>query len=492
MEKKKKKFKVSIRFKGILMIFVFAFVIVEVAVAYYAISISSRNKKHYLNAADSFSQSMTEVVNIDDFAYLKEKVDTIFQPLESIPDDNSSKEDMDAYLAKYQDVINDPKYETTRSFLKKMVNTNKSNYVDCSYLGYVSKKNGKDYIVYIADSDETDNAVYPGVVEEIDKKNKEVVGKPERGFPAYETKSKYGHLIISGSPLEKDGSVIGYVFVDISMTAVRKSQASAIIRLFSYLVITIALIAVVGVVLVHLIFVRHLNKLNKVAKSYSTDRPEETHRAFINLKIHTHDEIEELADSIKLMESDINLRLKQLTEMNNELMAHKKHAEEMSILANKDGLTGVKNKAAYNNEVEILNKAIALKEKVAFGIVMVDLNYLKNTNDEYGHDAGDEALIKLTNLICETFKHSPVYRIGGDEFVAILKNNDLMNVQRLLYKFNAGVDSSLKGVNLPDNEKISAAIGFARFNSKTDRSVEDVFKRADKAMYDRKREMKNN
>ena len=491
----KKRIKVSIRFKGIILILVFALFIVAIAMSYYAIIITNRNKKTYKAVADSFSSSLTQVVDVNDFVALKGKVDHYFKDLTEYPDKESSSEQITKYYADCLEIRESDEYLRLRPFLLGLAESNKSTNVDCAYLGYVSKVANKDVIVYLVDSDQTENAVYPGYVEEITKVNQKVVSDPDRGFPAFEIKSSYGHLITSGSPLYEPGKKgieppVGYCFVDIQMSKVRADQAKSITRLFIYLLVTISLIAVIGVFIVHFVFVKHLNKLKKVATSYNSDHPEETHRSFINLKINTHDEIYDLAESIKKMESDINSRFVQLSEMNKELLASKKHAEEMSILANKDALTGVKNKIAYDSEVKAINKAIAAHEKISFGIAMVDLNYLKNTNDEFGHDVGDKALIKLTNLICDTFKRSPVYRTGGDEFIIILRGNDLNNIDELLEQFNKGLDESIRKFNLPDDERISAAIGFAKFNKKIDRTVDDVFKRADTAMYERKREMK--
>ena len=95
---------------------------------------------------------------------------------------------------------------------------------------------------------------------------------------------------------------------------------------------------------------------------------------------------------------------------------------------------------------------------------MVDLNFLKRINDTYGHEQGNIAIKKLCYIVCHVFEHSPVFRIGGDEFVIILENDDYKNIESLIKEFN-------------DNASI-------------DSSAANVFKRADKAMYNRKREMK--
>jgi diguanylate cyclase (GGDEF)-like protein len=125
-----------------------------------------------------------------------------------------------------------------------------------------------------------------------------------------------------------------------------------------------------------------------------------------------------------------------------------------------------------------------------FGIAVIDMNFLKRVNDIYGHEQGNVAIRKLCDVTTQVFSNSPVYRVGGDEFVVILKGVDLENVDSLIEQFNAKLGSLKKDEHLEPWEKISAAIGFAAFDPATDASVENVFRRADRAMYARKKQMK--
>lgn len=93
-------------------------------------------------------------------------------------------------------------------------------------------------------------------------------------------------------------------------------------------------------------------------------------------------------------------------------------------------------------------------------------------------------------LVCEVFEHSPVFRIGGDEFIVILKFRDYRNVDRLIDDFNARLEAVQKDDTLKPWEQISAAIGYAKFDKTVDHTVDDVFKKADQAMYERKKAMK--
>ena len=121
---------------------------------------------------------------------------------------------------------------------------------------------------------------------------------------------------------------------------------------------------------------------------------------------------------------------------------------------------------------------------------MIDLNYLKRINDTFGHEKGNVAIIKLCKLVCEIFVHSPVFRIGGDEFVVILRTSDYENIESLISKFNKELDLIEKTEGLSPWEKTSAAIGYAIFDESSDTGYESVFCRADKAMYERKKAMR--
>ena len=113
----------------------------------------------------------------------------------------------------------------------------------------------------------------------------------------------------------------------------------------------------------------------------------------------------------------------------------------------------------------------------------------KITNDTYGHDKGNKLIVSAAQLISNTFKRSPVFRIGGDEFLVILQNRDLEDLEELLEKFDN--ECSNESVSVEEgNIPISIAKGFARYDFSKDSNFVDVFNRADDAMYENKREIK--
>ena len=98
-----------------------------------------------------------------------------------------------------------------------------------------------------------------------------------------------------------------------------------------------------------------------------------------------------------------------------------------------------------------------------------------------GHSAGDDYIRSACEIICNIYKHSPVFRIGGDEFVVILKGGDYNKRDELVYKFKKKQDENRnKGL-------VTLASGMSEFKSDMDMNVQDVFKRADSRMYENKK-----
>ena len=155
-------------------------------------------------------------------------------------------------------------------------------------------------------------------------------------------------------------------------------------------------------------------------------------------------------------------------------------------IARRDGLTGVKNKYAYHeleeNIQENLDHGLGY---LPFALAVCDINGLKQVNDTKGHAAGDAFIQEACKMICDVFLHSPVYRIGGDEFVVFLTGNDHLYRYELCDKFKAEVLKNEKKEGTP-----IVAIGMAEYDDAVDRTVLDVFKRADERMYRNKKDLK--
>lgn len=178
-----------------------------------------------------------------------------------------------------------------------------------------------------------------------------------------------------------------------------------------------------------------------------------------------------------------------------DLIDHLKiYIDDLNSKAYKDPLTRVKNKAAYDIWSRQTNELLKSEDEMVqeqFAILMLDCNLLKEINDRYGHPRGDLYLQNAAHLICEVFAHSPVFRVGGDEFVVILLNDEYHNRRKLMQKFSDEADR-INAEAKNGWEEINMAMGLSVYNPRQDTCVEDVFKRADQAMYKDKREWKQN
>lgn len=157
--------------------------------------------------------------------------------------------------------------------------------------------------------------------------------------------------------------------------------------------------------------------------------------------------------------------------------------EAERVIANKDALTGIGNKYAYTRKEAEVNKEIRNGTVRPYAIVVCDLNGLKQVNDTRGHKAGDAYICEACRLICELYDHSPVYRVGGDEFAVFLRGTDYEHRDELLMELNRISDENIQ------SGKASVAAGMAGYEP-ADQEMHDTFGRADERMYDRKRQMK--
>ena len=129
-----------------------------------------------------------------------------------------------------------------------------------------------------------------------------------------------------------------------------------------------------------------------------------------------------------------------------------------------------------------MDRQIAEHRQAPFALVVCDVNNLKMVNDTQGHQAGDQHIRDACMIICDIFKHSPVFRIGGDEFTVIAQDKDYTHMEELIGKVrDHNAEASRTG-------GVVIACGMARFEN--DVCVASVFERADHTMYENKNKLK--
>ena len=167
-----------------------------------------------------------------------------------------------------------------------------------------------------------------------------------------------------------------------------------------------------------------------------------------------------------------------------EQIRREQEREQAVNAVNRDALTGVKSKHAYTETEREIDRDIQAGTADPFAVVVCDVNGLKQINDTLGHKAGDQLIKDACKVICNVFKHSPVYRIGGDEFVAILRGGDYAVRQELMEQFCQKNRTSVQG----QNQRIAG--GLSVYRPDEDGALAAVFERADARMYENKRKLK--
>jgi len=184
--------------------------------------------------------------------------------------------------------------------------------------------------------------------------------------------------------------------------------------------------------------------------------------------------------------------------LKNAFITHRRNMElnflniQLSTLMEKDSLTSVKNRTAYDKYVNEIEKKISDNSCKPFSVICFDINNLKEINDKYGHEKGDEYIKNCCKFICNSFKKSPVFRTGGDEFVSILFDEDYNNREDLLTSMRKEMNAlSNTDIIASPAERVSIATGMADYDPGSSDSYIEVFKWADEKMYQHKFIMKN-
>lgn len=175
------------------------------------------------------------------------------------------------------------------------------------------------------------------------------------------------------------------------------------------------------------------------------------------------DPLTDLGDKIKAMQSELN-----------------KYVAYAQAQAYTDSMTGVGNKTAYLELVKTLNRELSETDP-EFCVCVFDVNGLKDVNDNYGHEYGDMLITDVAGIISRVFGAENIFRTGGDEFIAILRD---VTEESVKSKFDE-LDSVTNDFNANVRTypmTLSFSKGYSMRTSE-DKEYKNVFKRADNAMY---------
>lgn len=174
-----------------------------------------------------------------------------------------------------------------------------------------------------------------------------------------------------------------------------------------------------------------------------------------------------IEESRAQLEKQIAQKTKELEMSNQQVIYNLRH----------DYLTGVLNRHYLEEEIK---KAM---EKHEYGAILVlDIDYFKEVNDNYGHPFGDSVLIKLADTMKESFQISYCGRIGGDEFIAYIPSDkaDFKDVDMLIRKFKDNWQNNI--ADLDCKEKITLSVGIAKYPDHGKDYLE-LWSNGDKALY---------
>lgn len=167
----------------------------------------------------------------------------------------------------------------------------------------------------------------------------------------------------------------------------------------------------------------------------------------------------------------------------------KKALSELRRIVQIDPLTGVLNRRSFFEAAEQEFKN-ADKHQSSFFILLIDVDYFKRINDNYGHRVGDRALIALTSLVSDTLRKEDLFgRFGGEEFVILLRDTDRYQAFTIAERLRSLVAEI--SILVDDRElSMTVSIGVAGYGP-TDITIDDIFQRADRALYQAKAKGRN-
>ena len=153
-----------------------------------------------------------------------------------------------------------------------------------------------------------------------------------------------------------------------------------------------------------------------------------------------------------------------------------------------DALTGLQNRRYFD---EALNEYLSVFRRVGkpIGLILLDLDHFKTVNDTHGHDVGDKVLRQVASCLQEfTRYHDVVARVGGEEFVILSPNI----TQQQLYNFADRIRRAISDLQIHSGNvtlRITTSVGVSIWNG--EESGEDLYRRADKQLYEAKRQGRN-
>ncbi|GKT11061.1 MAG: two-component system, cell cycle response regulator [Thiomicrorhabdus sp.] len=186
------------------------------------------------------------------------------------------------------------------------------------------------------------------------------------------------------------------------------------------------------------------------------------------------------AEALDNLEDVVAIRTKHLEEVN----------QQLDELAQRDALTGLRNRLKLESNIEVVIEA-SRQHGDEYAVLMLDVDWFKKTNDQYGHDAGDYVLKEMSSILCQVVREGDhVYRAGGEEFVILLNHISHENAIKKAEQIRQAIEDNDFSYNETDIHKtISGGLYHSASFKLAD--VKSVLKLVDNALYQAKNEGRN-
>ena len=302
----------------------------------------------------------------------------------------------------------------------------------------------------------------------------------------------YGPTITNYEVLYLGGEKVGVICVDFDTSLINSRVLRDTLVFSGILGLLMLVFDTICLVIVKQFYVRRLRRLNDYVEAYARDK-DYTIIDTIKSEIKFNDDIDALSWRIISLINQIHCHLTDMMMVTESLSASNEEIQRLVKLSETDGLTKLMNKTAFIQCEKDMNEHIA-RGDAHLAVVMLDLNFLKKTNDTYGHDKGDAILKRVAGYLHDVFGEQKVFRIGGDEFVVVyVECSDSTVIEKDLDKFYSAVRKDNAAIKAQGNsapwQQLSVAAGYAELHE-DDATFNDVFKRADHLMYLNKKTMK--
>lgn len=464
--------KMSIKYKLYLFIILTILLIASITILFSYITNSNQIDSYYKKITTDNAKNFASRLDVEFIQELRDLLRTKhYQTLRQKAEDEENEDLIKDYLIEHN--LWD-KYEQCQNNIHLYI----ENMSDIKYL-YVMDYAGVDAIEDMYIIDDTEEPIYESGWYE--PREPELMAYDiNKHEPTISNSEEWGWLCSDYYPVyNSNNELVCIVGCDVDVEDMMTAKHTYLISVITNTLLVTLVIILGAIFFISILIVNPLNAISKNIKRF-VPSSDTTEANVINLNLKGHNEITDIYDNIRSMQISIVDQIKNNNIMQKDIEQQANQINKLNAETFRDALTHVGNKGAYLQKAKELN----IKNN-NFAIVMVDINDLKQINDLYGHKAGDLFIQGCCKIICNTFKHSPVYRIGGDEFVVVIENEDYPNRHSLFEKLKLEYKISYHNTMNSPWEKFSASCGMAE-NSSDDSSVELVFKRADEAMYKEK------